>query len=90
MVGVEGDVVEPGLLPGDDGLGADGVVLVNVQVEDVHLAVDGHGREDGGRVRRPRHVAHLGVQVEHEERFARGENEDRMQPQLNTIVRVYP
>lgn len=66
---VEADVVQPRLLLGHDGLDADGGVLVDVQVVDVHLAVQGDGGEDGAGVRGPGHVAHLGVEVEHEERL---------------------
>ena len=73
VVRVEGHVIELGLLPGNDGLGADGVVLVDVEVEHVDLAVHRHGCEHGAGVGRPRHVAHLGVQVEHEQRFPGGE-----------------
>lgn len=32
-----------------------------------NLSIDGDGSEDGARVGRPGHVAHLGVQVEHEQ-----------------------
>lgn len=37
MVGIERDVVQPGLFSRHDRLGANGVVLVEMEVEDVHL-----------------------------------------------------
>ena len=37
MVGIERDVIQPGLFPRHDRLGTNWVVLVEVEVEDVHL-----------------------------------------------------
>ena len=39
MVGVERYVIQPGLFPRHNGLGTDGVVLVQMEVEDVHLQI---------------------------------------------------
>ncbi len=59
VVRVERDVVQLRLLPRDDGLRADRVVLVQVKVEHVHLAVDGHRGEHSAGVGSPGDVANL-------------------------------
>ena len=84
-------MIEPCLLARHDRLGANGVILVEMEVEDVHLSasqkssngalikndnsvrlylpVHGDRCKDGARVWRPSDVAHLCVEVEHEERL---------------------
>ncbi len=46
VMGAKGHVVESGLLPGDDGLRANRMVLVHMKVKNMNLAVDSHGGKD--------------------------------------------
>ncbi len=71
MMTIEWDMIEPSLFPGHNGLRADWVIFVDMEVKDVDFAIHGHSCEHRAGIGRPRHIAHLGIQVEHEEWFPR-------------------
>ena len=67
MVGIEGHVIQPGLLSWYHWLGADRVILVYMEVKDMDFAVDCHCSENSAGVRSPSNVANLRIQVKHEQ-----------------------
>ena len=56
VMGVEGNVVEPSFFPRHHRLRADGVILVDMQVKDMHLTVNCHSCKHRAAVRQKRQI----------------------------------
>ena len=56
VMSVEGNVVEPSFFPRHHRLRADGVILVDMQVKDMHLTVNCHSCKHRAAVRQKRQI----------------------------------